>query len=56
VVKLLAFPPATVISVVSKPVTSSLKVAVTPNKPLTVAVEVEVKVTVGAVISAVRVS
>ena len=47
---------ATVISVLSKPVTSSLNVAVTLNAALTVVVDGDVKATVGAVISAVRVS
>jgi hypothetical protein len=40
---------ATVISVLSNPVTSSLNVAVTLNKPFTVVVDADVKTTVGAV-------
>jgi hypothetical protein len=44
---------ATVISVLSKPLTSSLNVAVTLNKPVTVGVEVDVKATVGGVMSGV---
>ena len=42
---------ARVISVGSNPVTFSLKVAVTLNKPLTVVAEVDVKATVGAMLS-----
>jgi hypothetical protein len=45
-----------VISVLSKPLTSSLNVAVTLNGALTVVAEVDVKVTVGAVASYVRVN
>ncbi len=48
---MLIFALPTVMSVVSNPVTSSLNVALTPNKPLTVGVEVDVKVTVGATVS-----
>ena len=54
--KLLAAALATVISVLSKLVTFSLKVAVTVNKPVTVVAEGDVKLTVGAVKSAVRVN
>jgi hypothetical protein len=46
----------TVISVLSNPVTSSLNVAVTLNAALTVVADADVKVTVGAVKSAVRVN
>ena len=46
----------TVISLLSNPVTFSLNVAVTLNAALTVVVDGDVKATVGAVISAVRVS
>jgi hypothetical protein len=42
---------ATVISVLSNPVTSSLNVAVTLNKPFTVVVDADVKTTVGATVS-----
>ena len=56
VTKLLTVPFPTVRSVLSKPVTSSLKVAVTLNAPLIVVAEVDAKVTVGAVTSAVRVN
>jgi hypothetical protein len=47
---------ATVISVLSNPATSSLKVAVTLNAALTVVADGDVKATVGAVKSAVRTS
>jgi len=47
----LTVPFATVTSVSINPVTVSLKVAVTVNKPLTVAAEVDAKVTVGGTAS-----
>jgi nitrogen fixation protein FixH len=47
---------ATVISVLSNPVTSSLNVAVTLKGALTVVADADVKVTDGAVILAVRTS
>ena len=49
--KLLTIALATVISVLSNPMTFSLKVAVTLNKPLTVVADVDVKATVGAMLS-----
>ena len=48
VTKLPTFALATVILVLSNPVTFSLNVAVTLNKPFTVVVDADVKTTVGA--------